>query len=179
MNTYGIFMKKIVFIFLISLLAACDQSSDIMHGFKWGQSMDEIRKSDLKGLDCTSAPQGWACHSFSSPAEQMQKYAYFFVVMRDQGLASLVILNPKKYSNKDELFAEYNSLNDELNTVFGTATNDINNVIQDDSFFTCLSRKSCGEIYSEYNHEGVTAHVSLDSDGRSGSVSLLIATQKK
>ncbi|KAA8713586.1 hypothetical protein L9H26_00100 [Morganella psychrotolerans] len=172
-------MKKIVFILLISLLTACDQSPDIMHGFKWGQSMDEIRKSDLKGLDCTPAPQGRACHSFSSPAEQSQKYAYFFVVMQDQGLASLMILNPKKYSNKDALFAEYNRLNNELNTVFGTATSDINNVIQDDSFFTCLSRKSCGEIYSEYNRDGVTAHISPDSDGRSGSVSLLMATQKK
>ncbi|NBM54983.1 hypothetical protein GWI68_09320 [Proteus sp. G2669] len=178
-------MKKIKILFLISLafvistLSSCDNKQadikKIMHGFKWHQSMDDIKKLDLANLKCTSAPEGWACSSWSSPYGIKDSYYYFFVVLRDKGLASLLILELKNQNNQQTLLNNYNKLNQSLFNIFGPPSYQIDNIPRDNTFFQCLENKECGEIKSQYDTNNVTTILNVIGDNNGGRLSLLMA----
>ncbi|OAT23788.1 hypothetical protein [Proteus myxofaciens] len=162
--------KQLAVLFAIFFISSCgghnDPTEDFMHGFKWHQSMYEIKKLELANLQCESAPEGWACSSRSSPTIQKDKYHYFFVVLKDKGLASLTILDIKQQFEKNILFNNYNQLSQRLTHKFGAPT------YQTDD---CLSDTHCGEIKSQYDYHNVIIRMNLMADGNNGILSLMMA----
>ncbi|EMG9309875.1 hypothetical protein I4905_12905 [Proteus mirabilis] len=172
-------LKRLTLFFTLFIIVGCDntknEKKEFMHGFAWHQSMTDIKNLNLNNLKCTSAPEGWACSSWSAPNKQLNDYYYFFVVLKDKGLSSLLILELENQSNSQVLLKKYNQLNRTLFDEFGSPTYQVDNIPRNNAFFQCLKNTECGEIKNQYDANGVTAILSILGDDNGGRLNLLMA----
>ncbi|VEB68149.1 Uncharacterised protein [Providencia rustigianii] len=158
-------MKKIMITALLALfLSGCDNSPPAPYGFKWGQSMGEIKKLKLDGVDECS---GITCSLSSTPDNTKGKTVLIF--HNELGLVQVVHSEELAPTNKNAVMEIFSNAKNKLKSVYGDPTSEIIRVDNEHDFFACLDKLGCSKIKAEYDKVGYKAFVSVgirDTDNK-------------
>ncbi|MEY1578881.1 hypothetical protein P2E05_12205 [Providencia stuartii] len=150
-------MKKIMITALLALfLSGCDNSPPAPYGFKWGQSMEEVKALNLEGV---SECSGITCVLSDTPDNTKGKTVIIFD--HELGLVQVVHSEELEKVNKNIVLDRFSSVESKLALVYGEPVSKIIRIDNEYDFFACLDKLGCSTIKSEYEKEGYKASVSI------------------
>ncbi|MEQ4640080.1 hypothetical protein ABN072_02215 [Providencia rettgeri] len=155
-------MKKIMITALLALfLSGCDNSPPAPYGFKWGQSMEEVKALNLKDTTCYSS----SCF-FKQTPDKNNNFTTMAIFDDKKGLfyiSHVDDLNIEGITRK-EVLQRFEVASKKLEEKFGKPINSVSKIDDEINFVACLEEQNCSDISQEYDNEnGYNARLKLKS----------------
>ncbi|HHR6141156.1 TPA: hypothetical protein ACS72N_001440 [Providencia alcalifaciens] len=148
-------MKKIMITALLALfLSGCDNSPPAPYGFKWGQSMEEVKALNLKG-NCNIV----TCTLTNTPDGTKGKTVLMF--HDDLGLVQVLNSQETEKTSKQAIMNVFNRTGNELKSIYGDPVEKTTKVNDELDFIGCLEKIGCSEISEKYNKNGYQAYITV------------------
>ncbi len=150
------------------LLAGCDNKPDAPFGFKWGQTVEDIKKESLPGFKVSGNTDSTQFIVVKQSPEVEVDADYFLLFLSpSQGLDGVNMFS-KGVDSESFYFNEgkslYGKLSSMLEEKYGKPVKVIEKVEKDgDDFYFCLQEKSCGSWSRWYEKDGVRIELSVKS----------------
>lgn len=161
-------MKKLIFIITCVIgLYGCDNKPEAPFGFKWGQSVEDVKKLSLPNFKVEGDPNlVQFVHVDGSPNKELDAERFFLVFEPNDGLTTIT-MQSKSVDKDGYYFKEgrelYQKLSLTLEDKYGPPKKIVEKVERDDvSFYFCLKEESCGVWKREYEKNGVTVVLEVE-----------------
>ncbi|OVZ98990.1 hypothetical protein CBW53_03015 [Yersinia frederiksenii] len=154
-------MKRIFLILMACVfLSACDNKPDAPFGFKWGQSIEDVKKLDLPGFEVDEYGSGLSIASAQSAPSDVYDAGHFgLTFMQPVGLMRIIMLSEtvdKDDFNFNDGKALYQKISSMLEEKYALPKKITEKVDKDgDKFYFCLQDESCGVWKREYEKDNV------------------------
>lgn len=171
-------MKKIMITALLALfLSGCDNSPPAPYGFKWGQSVEDIKKLNLGGIICSG---GAFCIVEEMPDHTRGHADLMF--NNESKLVEILYTNTLEIMNTSEEQAlnEYEQTITSLTAIYGIPIQNIKRLDESSNLFDCLQKAGCAEFATKFSKDGYVVNLYM-TDGKNDTVfiqGLYITPQK-
>ncbi|WP_145562697.1 hypothetical protein [Yersinia aldovae] len=166
-------MKKVAAILIIAcsiVLAGCDQKPQAPFGFKWGQSVEDVKNLNLPNFKLDGeANTVQIVSTDGSPSKAYDAERFILVFIPPLGLTNvkmyskLVDENSFYFNNGRNLYSKLSSM---LEEKYGPPKKVTEKADRDgDSFYNCLQEESCGVWKREYEKDNVKVTLRVDPVG--------------
>lgn len=151
---------------------ACDKKPEAPFGFKWGQSVSDVKKLKLKEFKVTDDIEGMQfASSDSSPKGVADADSYSLSFLPLNGLYLITMHTKgvdKSTSDGSEGKALYNRISLILEEKYGKPYS-VNEKLRGNAnnFYACLEEKDCGKWSRKFKRDGVDVEIELRSRGLS------------
>ncbi|MBG5929209.1 hypothetical protein [Providencia rettgeri] len=157
-------IKGILFTLILVLASGCTTKKlDAPYGFKWGQTPEDIKKLQLKGLQCTEFQEGGAlCSSANSP--QIANKLFLLMFSREKNTLMLVSSQGKDSRDQSVILAEYDAINQKMFEVYGLPKQTIERYKRNVYFLDKISDDETTPFKRVYEKDGMQIMVGIVSN---------------
>lgn len=149
-------------------LVGCDNKPNAPFGFKWGQTVDDIKKENLPGFE-VHGDSGLVQFVTvkNAPSDAYDASSFHLSFMPINGLTGITMFSKgvdasSYYFNDGKTL--YNKLAAMLEEKYGKPVKVNEKVTKDgDDFYFCVQDKSCGSWTREYEKDGVHVELTVKS----------------
>ncbi|WP_272571471.1 hypothetical protein [Providencia sp. PROV254] len=156
--------KGILFTLILVFASGCTTKKlDAPYGFKWGQPPVDIKKLNLKGLQCTEFEEGGAlCSSENSP--QIANKLFLLMFSREKNTLMLVSSQGKDSRDQSVILAEYDAINQKMFEAYGLPKQTIERYKRDIYFLDKISDDETTPFKRVYEKNGMQIMVGIVSN---------------
>ncbi|HEM8210309.1 hypothetical protein ABN228_14845 [Providencia rettgeri] len=156
--------KGILFTLILVFASGCTTKKlDAPYGFKWGQTPVDIKKLNLKGLQCTEFEEGGAlCSSENSP--QIANKLFLLMFSREKNTLMLVSSQGKDSRDQSVILAEYDAINQKMFEAYGLPKQTIERYKRDIYFLDKISDDETTPFKRVYEKNGMQIMVGIVSN---------------
>lgn len=156
--------KGILFTLILVFASGCTTKKlDAPYGFKWGQTPVDIKKLNLKGLQCTEFEEGGAlCSSENSP--QIANKLFLLMFSREKNTLMLVSSQGKDSRDQSVILAEYDAINQKMFEAYGLPKQTIEGYKRDIYFLDKISDDETTPFKRVYEKNGMQIMVGIVSN---------------
>ncbi|WGL99178.1 hypothetical protein QE177_04665 [Arsenophonus sp. aPb] len=160
-------MKRVMLAALaVIVLSGCDNRPDAPFGFKWGQSVEEIKKLNLKDIDCSEGKDKYKgqafCTAKTSPDDKSEYNEYFLEFTENKGLFNIVRMRLYDKSALVNVKKIFEKLNNQIKNEYGKPIK-INDRTDENVYFSCLADDSCEELKTVYKKGDIEVLIYLNN----------------
>lgn len=124
-------VKGILIVLLAFVVSGCHSNKlEAPYGFTWGQTPDDLKRLNLKGLQCTEFQESGAlCSTTNSP--KIKGRLFLLMFSREENTLMLISAQGKDSRDQAVILAEYDEINQKMYEKYGLPkklSSDINEI---------------------------------------------------